>query len=250
MELISILRVLQRHRIAVAFGVPLAVLVGLTMIYQVSLFPPGLASRQTVSVAAAQRVLIAAPDQPTFGLDADTHRTLPSRAILLADMLSADGSTAQIARAAGIDPEQLTVLGPAMGAPPLEIAVAVAATEAASVPTGPYLLTATADGHLPVIALRASAPDRATALRLTRAATASLRTIIKDRSGEIEPLTAQPLGVPFSKAIVDGPRKAMGVGAAIIFLLIWCSAVTLIAGIAERRRRTRRLDPAWASPPR
>jgi hypothetical protein len=247
-EIIGILRLLERHRLAVLLGLPLAALIGLTMVYQVSLFPPGLASRQTTSVAAAQRVLIAAPDQPTFGLDAITHGTLgtlPSRAILIADMLSADAVSDEIARAVGIDPKQLTVLGPAMGKPPLEIALAEAATEAAAAPTGPYLLMASADGHIPIISLTASAPDNATALRLTAAATTSIRRIIKARSGTTAPLSAEPLGVPFSKAIVDGPHKSMGLGAALVFFIFWCSAITLISGLAARRR-TRLPDAAWA----
>lgn len=248
MEVIGILRLLGGHRLAVALGLPLAALVGLMVLYQVSFLPPGIASRETTSVAAAQRVLIAAPDQPTFGLDATTHGTLgtlPDRAILLADMLSVDGASDEIARAAGIDPDQLTVIGPAMGKPPLEIALATSAAEAAAAPTGPYLLMATADGHIPIISLRSSAPDTATALRITAAATDSIRRIIKARSADTAPLSAEPLGEPFHKAIVDSPSRTMAVGAALIFFIIWCSAITLIAGLSARRR-TRLPDTAWA----
>jgi hypothetical protein len=46
MEIVSILWVLRRHRLLVAAGVALTVLVGLVMAYQVSFLPPSLASKQ------------------------------------------------------------------------------------------------------------------------------------------------------------------------------------------------------------
>jgi hypothetical protein len=57
LELISILRVLRRHRLLVGAGVALAVFVAMLASYQVSFFPPKLGSRVKTSGTATARVI-------------------------------------------------------------------------------------------------------------------------------------------------------------------------------------------------
>jgi hypothetical protein len=244
MEIVSILRILRRHRIAVAFGVPLAVLLGLSMVFQLSLFPPHLGSRQTVSSASTQRVLISAPDLPNVALDSDSHHTLPTRTLLLANYLATDVADEQVARDAGIPSRELTVDVPAMSKPPLEIALAVQATDVATAPTGPYLLTAAADGKVPIITLTGSAPTAAVANKIAQAAIAGLRRTIDAKSGAGPALLVQPLGQPVAKPIFAGPKKVMGAGGAFMFFIFWCSGIVLV-GAALRRRETRRQQQRW-----
>ncbi len=245
MEIVAILRVLRRHRLVVAAGFPLALLIALSMLYQVSFLPPSLGSKETVTATAAQRVLINQPDLPTFALDSDSHGTLPTRAILLADLLMTDVARVEIARTADIDPDTLTILGPDAGPSPLEIAIATEATEAAAAPTGPYLMTASADGHIPIITLRAMAPDRETATRLTVAATRELRRTLAAKSGDYPNLTTQRLGAPDVKTIVDGPKKSMALAFSFIFLVMWIAGTVILFATRARRRAPSVIPPGW-----
>jgi hypothetical protein len=245
-EIISILRVMGRHRWAIAAGLPIAALIGLSMLYNLSFFPPKLGSKERTSATAAARVLISQPDLSTFTLDSDSHQTLPTRAILLADLLMTDVARVEIARDAGIDPEQLTILGPETGPSPLEITLATEATAAAAAPTGPYLLTAAADGHIPIITLRGFAPDQHTAVRLTSAANRTLRRTVAAKSGTMPNLITDRLGVPTARTIVDGPKKAMAVVAFLLFFTFWTAAIIIFFALRTRRRPKPDLDPpAW-----
>jgi len=245
-EIISILRVMRRHRWAIAAGLPIAALIGLSMLYNLSFFPPKLGSKERTSATAAARVLISQPDLSTFTLDSDSHQTLPTRAILLADLLMTDVARVEIARDAGIDPEQLTILGPETGPSPLEITLATEATAAAAAPNGPYLLTAAADGHIPIITLRGFAPDAHTAVRLTSAANRTLRRTVAAKSGTMPNLITDRLGVPTAKVIVDGPKKAMAAIAFLVFFTFWATAVIIFFALRARRRPKPDLDPpAW-----
>jgi len=245
-EIISILRMMGRHRWAIAAGLPIAALIGLSMLYNLSVFPPKLGSKERTSATAAARVLISQPDLSTFTLDSDSHQTLPTRAILLADLLMTDVARVEIARDAGIDPEQLTILGPETGPSPLEITLATEATAAAAAPTGPYLLTAAADGHIPIITLRGFAPDQQTAIRLTSAANRTLRRTVAAKSGEMPNLITDRLGAPSARIIVDGPKKAMAVVAFLVFFTFWATAVIIFFALRARRRpKPGPEPPAW-----
>jgi hypothetical protein len=246
-EIISILRVMRRHRWAIAAGLPVAALIAVSMLFSVSLgLPPKLGSKERSSATASARVLISQPDLSTFTLDSDSHQTLPTRAILLADLLMTDVARVEIARDAGIDPAQLTILGPDTGPSPLEITLATEATAAAAAPTGPYLLTAGADGHIPIITLRGFAPDQATAIRLTRAANRTLRRTVAAKSGTLPALVTDRLGAPTAKTVVTGPKKTMAVVAAFLFIVFWTASIIIFFALRARRRpRPEPELPAW-----
>lgn len=244
MEIVSILRVMRRHRLLIAAGLPIALLIALSMLYKLSFLPPKLGSKDVVTATAATRVLVNQPDLSTFTLDSDSHQTLPTRAIFLADYLMTDVARVEIAHDAGVDPDGLTILGPDAGPSPLEISLATAATEAAGTPTGPYLLTASADGHIPIITLRGSAPDTETAIRLTTAANRTLRRTIAAKSGLTPGLTTDRLGTPTAKLVVTGPKKAMALVSALLFFTFWTSAIIIFFALRTRRRPEPEL-PAW-----
>jgi hypothetical protein len=244
MEMIAILRVLQRHRLLALAGLPLAALVGLALMYQVSLFPPGLASKDHASGVATQRLLIAAADAPSFGLGTDITGTLAGRAVLLGDLMSTDAVRADIARRAGLTPSELAIIGPSQGKPPLEISLAVAATEVANATTEPYLIAVSADGTIPIISMSVAAPNAAGAARVADAAAASLLQVMKDKTKGAPGLQIERLGLPQAKTIVDGPRKVMGVAAAFVFMVLWCSGIVLCTGLL---RQWRRRHPATAA---
>jgi hypothetical protein len=244
MEIVSILRMLRRHRLLVAAGVATATFVALVVAYQVSFMPPSLSSRQHTSATATARVLIAARTQPAFDLKSQLTDTLGTRAALLADLLSTDAVRARIARGAGLAPGQVAVITPAMGQPMLEMALAVAATEAAATAVEPYVLTVTTQGQLPIISLTAGGPDAVGAAKVANSATASLGELIASRSAGRPDILVERLGPAMTKTLVDGPKKAVAGVAAIVVFSLWCFVIVVGGGLADRWRHRRSPSPA------
>jgi hypothetical protein len=240
MEIVSILWVLRRHRLLVAAGVALTVLVGLVMAYQVSFLPPSLASKQRTSGVATARVIIAARTQPAFDLESEITDTLGTRAALLADLLSNDDVRARIARGAGLKPDEVAVLTPAWGPPIIDIALPVSATEAASLAHEPYVLSVTSAGNIPIIALRATGPDPVRAAKVANAGIAAIGELIANRSPGRPNIVVERLGPAQARTIVTGPKKAIAIAAAIVLFAVWCSGIVFLSWFTARWRRLRR----------
>jgi hypothetical protein len=240
MEIVSILWVLRRHRLLVAAGVALTVLVGLVMAYQVSFLPPSLASKQRTSGVATARVIIAARTQPAFDLESEITDTLGTRAALLADLLSNDDVRARIARGAGLKPDEVAVLTPAWGPPIIDIALPVSATEAASLAHEPYVLSVTSAGNIPIIALRATGPDPVRAAKVANAGIAAIGELIANRSPGRPNIVVERLGPAQARTIVTGPKKAIAIAAAIVLFAVWCTGIVFLSWFTARRRRLRR----------
>jgi hypothetical protein len=246
MEIISILRVLRRFRLLVAAGAALSILVALMMAYQVSFLPPSLASKQRTSGVATARVIIAARTQPAFDLKSHITDTLGTRAALLADLLSNEDLRARIARGAGLKPDEVAVLTPVWGAPTIDIALPVSATEAASLAYEPYVLRVTSAGKIPIIALRAIGPDPVRAAKVANAGIAAIDELIANRSPGRPNIVVEKLGPALTTTVVTGPRRAVAAGAALVVFGLWCTGIVVLAGLARRRRRSPGSAPLYS----
>jgi capsular polysaccharide biosynthesis protein len=245
MELISILRVLRRHRVLVAIGVALVVLVAMLVTYQVSFIPPKLGSRVQTSGTATARVIIAARTQPAFDLESHITDTLGTRAALLANFLSADDVRANIAGGAGLKPDEVAVMSPVWGAPALALPLPIKATEAAAIAHEPYVLTVSSRGDIPIISLKATGPDAVRAAKVTNAAIAAISDLIAAKSTGRPDIVVERLGPAIARTSVTGPRKAVALAGAFVVLGIWCAGVVVLEWFI-RRRRTRRRQGAAA----
>jgi hypothetical protein len=243
MEIVSILRVLRRHRLLVALGVALTVFLALTMSYRVSLVPPSLGSKQQTSGVASARVIVAARSQPAFDLESHITDTLGTRATLLADLLSSDEVRARIARGAGLQPSQLAVMTPVWGPPTIDVALPVAATDAAGLIHEPYMLSVTSEGNIPIISLTTTGPDALRAAKVANAGVAAITGLIAGRSLGRPDIVVQRLGPARARTLVSGPKKAMAIGAALVVFAVWCTAIVFLSWFTGRRRRLRRLRP-------
>jgi hypothetical protein len=237
MEIVSVLRVLRRHRFLVAVGMGLAFLLALSLTFQLSLMPPKLGSKKQTSGVATARVIIAARTQPAFDLESHITDTLGTRAALLADLLSTDAVRKRIAKSAALEPEQIAIITPVMGPATLPVPLAVSATEAAAVATEPYMLTVNSEGQIPIIALRATGPDALRAAKVVNAGIASIRELIASKSAGRPDILVEPLGPAMAKTLVQGPRKAIAGAAAIVVLAMWCTGIVVLEWLARRRRR-------------
>ena len=245
MELISILRVLRRHRLLVGAGVALAVFVAMIASYQVSFFPPKLGSRVKTSGTATARVIIAARTQPAFDLKSHITDTLGLKASLLADFLSADEVRSQIARRAGLEPGEVGVMSPVWSAPKIALPLPVSATEAAGLAREPYLLTVGSTGDIPIITLKATGPDALRAATVVNSGITAIGGLIAARSKGRPEILVERLGPAVAKTTVAGPRKAVALAGAFVVLGMWCAGIVVLEWFVRRRLgRGPRTSPA------
>ena len=231
MELVAIARVLRAHRLAVLLGVLLALGTAFMVERRVG--------EATSSGLAVERLLLGPPNAPVINRDVVDGESTMIRAKLLADVLSADSVREAIASRAGIAPDQFVVKGPATAMPWVQMPLDVRATQAAAAPGVPYVLTVEAADLNPIMTLTGGAPEEAEAARLVAAASDELAHMIAQPGNSASRLAAQSLGPIRSRTVHQVPSRILVVGAPLVVLVLWCSAVVLVGGLARRRRRPR-----------
>jgi hypothetical protein len=192
------------------------------------------------SHVASTRLLLDARTESTLDLGSAVADSLGLRAGLLADLLTTVEAHRTIARDAQVRSDQLAIIGPAMGPPPLAIPLAVHASEASRSASEPYVLTAATDLRIPIITLRASAPDNADAARLAAAAVANLSAIMDSRRSRGPGLTLTRLGPITTSTTAAAPKRAVGIVVAFGAWAMWLVAIVLGAGLARWLRDARR----------
>ncbi|HEV7883583.1 MAG TPA: hypothetical protein VGO81_08430 [Solirubrobacteraceae bacterium] len=238
MEAVKILRLLWRHRLFVAVGVALALVVGISIAYKVTLgLPPTFESRQyTVGVASAE-VLVDSPSSQVADLGGGRVRTdvvaLTARARLLANLMAASPLKDEIARSARVDPRTFVASAPSLDPSEKPSTLEVP-------PTGPKanVLTVYFNETLPIITADAQAPDENVAARISSAAVAELGTYLKsvavlDKVPDARKLVVDPLGAARFGTVQRGARKLYAVLAFMLVLMLWCGAIVLIARLAR-----------------
>lgn len=234
MDLIPVLRALARHRLLLALGVVLAVLVGLLLAFRVTLSPLELTSRRTVSLSASASVLVEPPRRVPVERGTELSSTLPLRAGLLADLLLTDSARTQIAESLGAHPDEVVVFGPATAAPYVGVPTAARASEAATATGEPYVLTLATSQTVPIIRLEASAVDRARANALINAAIATLGRIAAEGTKPERAIRLIPLGLPRFTEKADSRYVGVAIAGALLVLGLWIAAL----GVLERVART------------
>jgi hypothetical protein len=272
MELVDLARALWRRRVLVAIGV----LAALALAGK-SLTKP----RPPSSGLAWTRVIIDTPKSQLVTPDPDGMDTLIWRAHLLADLLTSQESGDAIARAAGVPPKDLRVQEPLLYASTVPTPLPVAAQKSAAIVPERYVVTLQYAWNLPVIEITAAAPDTATAVRLAKAATATLEAadtpdpsavaaaaaaakdaaraadgaVIQDGAptrddsaalakGVVQEFTAQPAAGIESRVVIARSGRLKGLMMAAALLVAWCVCVPLLPRIRPPRRRAGRPRPA------
>lgn len=246
MEVVDILRVLARRRLALAVILGFSILAGLAIQYRLSLSPFGLSERVTTTHAAQTRVLLDAPEEPpTVDLDSGVADTLALRAGLLGDLMATDAVRRTIAARAGIRVDELAVVPPAAVPPSLAIPLAVAASDAARLTSEPYALTVAADPAVPIVRFAVGAPDAAVARRVAEAAVDSYEELVASRASRRARLSVMQLGSVRATTTVDTPPSVMGAAIAIVLFVLGASALVVGTGL-QRQWRAARLRPRSA----
>lgn len=257
MGAVRLLRELLRHRVLVAVTAVLAVAVGVLLAFRVSVSPPKLESRQyTIGVASASALVDTPSSQVVdLGLKASAAgSTLPSRAALLASLLTASPLKEEIAKRAGIDPRLLIATAPAaeVGASGQKAATPLA-TGATVSPKDRRASTIElqTDVTLPIITVNVTSQDPGRATRLANATVATLEQHVSTMAGQggvpdDQRLLVKQLGQANAALATRGGSTMLAGGAGIMVFLLGCGAILGFSSMAREWRRTAELEKAGA----
>jgi hypothetical protein len=242
MEFMVILRTLGRQRILVATGAAVAIVVGLHIAGRVSLWPPGVISPQHVSGTAITRVLIDRPNSLLDDSAPEEGDPVATRAILMANLMPSASVKRAIGRDARLPARQVTVIGPATGAPAAISPLAERASTAEATSPNPNVIRVSADGQLPIVTISASAPSADRAAKLVTAAMHSLDSLAAAQNGVDGRVVATPLGTPQAREVTSSPRPPLAVAAAIAVFGLWCMFIVVGVGVGRAWRRASAAD--------
>lgn len=244
MGTVKLVQALRRCRLALAAGAALALLIAVAGVYHVSLFPPGLESKETTTGFAEQRVLIDTPAS-LLGDSAPKGSTGAAfRAAYLGDLVAAPASHAAIARRMGLEPDEIGMVG-AGAAPPGTMSPDAQKAVEASPPLQKYVLTYGEAPGLPLLNVVAAAPTEVEASHLATAGTDAVAQAAAKSGATASSSRVRTIGALSSGVKAAGSRKATALAMAVVFFIVWVFAVLLV----DRRRRSRRRRALGAGRP-
>jgi len=238
MELVALLRVLWRFRIAVAVGAVIAIAVGVSI-------ARGGTSRIGV---ASMRVILDTPKSLTVDVNPPGMDSLEWRAGLLANLMSTSESRQRITREMGIPIASLVVSAPYLSVPAASFPLPRAGLDAAAVAPEPYALAIESVDLPPFIEIDARAPSRDRAAQLAGAAADALKAAaeIEAIPGKTQELVVDVAGPPEARDVISGPGRVMPAVVGAVVFGLWCAGIVLVAALA-RVRRDRPGTPAPSS---
>jgi hypothetical protein len=244
MELLAILRVLRRHPFALALGLVATVLVFILAVYSVSLSPPGLTRKTTVTGVAVDQVLVNTKKSLAVDTKARGVQSIVARASFLGSLLAAEGSRHEIARQMDVTPSEVEVIGPGAATPLVKVTLAEQAAEVAK-PHSAYVVNVLENASLPILTIETGAPTPAAAGRLADLATEELIHLTRTSPIFVETVNPERLGIASHGPKLSGGSRVKGLLAAAFVFILWCSTIVLVDAFVRRRRRASR-RPAGA----
>lgn len=237
MELVNVLVVLARHRLALAAGVIVALAIALAVSGALPAGPK-LAGTTTHSGIAESQVLVDTHTPYAGDLHGGTE-VLVSQAALLAELVADEAQVAAIARNAAIAPDKLEVITAKITEPQVLSPLARGVAKVVDKPSRPYALTIDANSTVSIIRLEATAPTAAAAARLAQAATTTLESMtVAFAPSPARSLVIKPLGAVRSLTLTSGGRSGplLGIAAAIAVFGLWSCAIVLLSGLRRMWR--------------
>ena len=225
MELFATIALLWRHRLLLTIGGVLAIAIGIKAM-QGPTQRFGTASAQVVLDTPVSMLLDTAP----VGAD-----TLTSRAAVFGDLAETDPIAARIAERMGIARKDLNIKASYLAEPKVRTPLPTKALEAAAAAETPYVLSIMAIPDTPVISIDSSGPHPKDAVRLASAAVAVLKAEAHAHDGEpnVQPFVVSDLAPVRARTVTSGPRRVMGLVAAVFTFIFWCFGVMLVAALVR-----------------
>jgi hypothetical protein len=238
MDLVPILRELWRMRRLVALAGLVAIFAGLAITYQL----PSLQSRQYDVGVATARALLDTPSSAVADLGGEEGSTavgaLPSRAALLANLLTTAPLEDEIAKRAGISPDKLIANAPAL---------ANAEREEPADDRTSFILAVQNEIDLPLLTVTTQAPDPELARKLANSAVEVLDDHVSSVAGAdsvpaTRRLVVKPLGPARAGISTRGPRRLYGIVVSILVFGLGCATILIVSNVARNWRLAAELD--------
>jgi hypothetical protein len=218
-EIVRVLAVLWRRRIAVAAG--------LLAVVAVAVKTGG--AGPTSSGVASTRVALDTPKSQVVESLPQGVASLPWRASLLTHLAADAAFTAEVEARLGIAAGRLAVVDPSLVAPAVAASLPKAAADVAARQTAPYVLTVSMPNPtLPIVSLGAQAPDRSGAARLAAAAAAVLESRGSSDGGPgRQAFVVERIAAIHWTAVASGNGRIKSVVVAAVLFGLWCAGVAL-----------------------
>ena len=219
MEILVALRALWRRRFLMALGGVLAVLLAYSVV-GAGTPGSGVATTSVLLDKSQSQVIDATP--PGAG-------GLPWRATILTELLGTDSARQEIAQHAGIPADELAVVNPSLEVPMVPASLPVTAADATAIPPDAYLLTVGTDGVLPLVSLKAEAPDRRAAVRLADSAVKVLEARAAPAgASKRQSFVVKRVAVVDARELAGGTPWLKVLAAAIVLFLLWCGGMLAV----------------------
>jgi hypothetical protein len=235
MEAVSILLVLWRNRLLVVAVLVFAQLAGLMAGYKLPPFASKVESRQYTVGTATVRILVDTPMSQVVEVSPKGVDTLGSQANLLANLMVEGVVKSSIAQRAGLkDTELIGVSESAVGEPGTPPVPTTTARTGHILSTN--VLTNTGGATLPIIEIKAQAPDAAAAGKLAAAAVVSLRDYVDQRAnaGQVPDqrrLRVSAIGPPQTETVSRGPGRVMILAVVIFVFCLGCGVIVTVSAM-------------------
>jgi hypothetical protein len=181
---------ISRRRRTVGTALLVAVVACLVTLYQPSLSPPGLHSRQLRIGAASTELLVAEPNLIVGGSSSD-YDALVNRAILVGDVMASPPVLNEIGRAIGVPGKSIQASAPVTANVPRALIDPGSGGSATDIIASPdhYKLEIQADPSVPILHIYTQAPSAEGAIRFATASVQSVISYIKqmEASGSVPP---------------------------------------------------------------
>ena len=234
MDSVTILRELWRRRVAVGLVALAAILVGLLLSFRPGLPPE--TRRYDVGIATA-RLLVDTPQSQVIKVDPKGSDTLGVRANVIANLMVEGPAKAAIAERAGLRPRKLLAIAESELEPQKISPKALRNPEVNLMKTRVVM---DLDGEqLPIVEVRAQAPDAARATALANASVTGLTDYLDARAAADPELEARKrlrvagLGTAEATLSTRGPSLLVSLGAAAFVFLAGCAAILLVSALAR-----------------
>lgn len=245
MDSVTILRDLWRHRLAVVGVLLLALLASTLVLYKFS--PPlQLESRKYPVGVATTSVLIDTPSSQVAEIAPEGTDQLGVRAVLLARLMVDGVVKAEIAKAAGLDPDELFAISTADSGEP----VSAAAPRGAPMLTTEVVLQNNGT-QLPIIQIEAQAVDAASAAKVADAAVQGLRGYLDRQAADTQVpdqrrVKVSRFGATQVVTAVRGPKNVFAFVAGLFVFGLGCCLIIGFAALVRSWHTEVAAEQPWS----
>lgn len=241
MQLGRHLRELWRLRLGLVAAVVVAALAALWSVGSVSLFPPGVKSRDLEMAVASTRVLVDAPTATVLDLSVNAYnfQSITNRALLVGNVMASEPVRQYIGKRAHVPPEVLQVASPVTPDFPRPLATSGRkSTRDILKSPDEYRLSIQANPTAPILDIYAQAPTARTAELLATGAVEGMKDYLRELGGT--------QGVPQSRQVrleqlgrADGGVINPGISvkvALLTFLIVFAVSSVAVLFVARVRQ--------------